>query len=82
MEITVRTYSSICELIFESGNTKIVEDVATHNLKVPKSEIEKLIKAAIELSRFNKTPDVDFITDIIDDWTNDNEKEQIKDYLS
>lgn len=81
MDIKVKTYGNICELIIESGNAKIVEDVATDNLKVPKSEIEALIRTAYELSRFNKASDLDFLTDIIDTFASDTEKSHIVEYL-
>ena len=83
MEYKVRNGNGlICELTITSGNTTIMEDVATERMRVPKYEIEKLIKAAIELSRFNKDSDLDFITDIIDTWANDTERSHIIEYLS
>ena len=83
MEFKVRNGNGIiCELTVTSGNTTIMEDMATEGMKVPKSEIENLIKAAVELSRFNKDSDFDFITDIIDNWANDTERSHIIEYLS
>ncbi len=82
MEYRVRNGNGlICELTITNGNTTMMEDMATDNFKVPQSEIEKLIRAAIELSRFNKTSDADFIISIIDDWSDDTDRETIVEYI-
>ena len=82
MEYRVRNGNGlICELTITNGNTTMMEDMATDNFKVPQPEIEKLIRAAIELSRFNKIPDADFIISIIDDWSDNTDREKIIEYI-
>lgn len=81
MDIKVKTYGNICELIIESGNAKIVEDVATDNLQVPQTDIDSLVRVALELNRFNRGTDLDFFTGIIDLFASDTEKSHIANYL-
>lgn len=82
MEFKVRSKGGIlCELTVRSGNATITEDMASSNLLVPKSEIEELIMAAVELNRFNRDSDVDFITNIIDNWSDYSDREKIAEYI-
>jgi len=86
MEITVTTRYKIAELTIESGNTKINESMTivdkSGKFIVPQADIEQLITAANELSRFNNTSDVAFCMSILDAFLNESEKLELIDRLS
>lgn len=81
MEVTFNPRYSTADLIIESGNTKITEDVAYNN-KVDDSLIEQLITVANEMSRYNNVSDVDFVVSIFEAFLNDSEREEFLERVS
>lgn len=74
---TESNHQSWISLIVVNGSTTISETVSGYyngSISVPESDIEMLITAANDLSRFNGVTDVDFLKKIYDAYLSDNEK--------
>ena len=74
---TESNHQSWISLIVINGSTTISETVSGYSngtLSVPESDIEMLITAANDLSRFNGVTDVDFLKKIYNAYLSDNEK--------
>ncbi len=82
MEITTRVKKdTIAEIVINTGNSKIVEDVCEYRKDkgwhVSESFIEQLITTAFDYSRFNGQSDVKTVQLIINAFLNDSEREEL-----
>lgn len=86
MNIKLNTRPLVAEIVIESGNTKIVEDLATasrgSSCCIPDSEIENFLTIANEMSRYNNYSDVQFAKLVVDSFLNDSERKQLIELLS
>jgi hypothetical protein len=90
MKISTRYTNLAANIIIESDNIRISEDLAEFKRdkegnckwKVPETIIEQLITAARDFSLFNDQDDADFIKKICDAFLNDFEREELIEYLS
>ena len=81
MNIEIKTYSTLCEMIVESDNTKIVESIGFRNREKDQYEAdsniaENLLTCAFDISRFNKKSDVDMVKEIFEAFLNTHEQQQ------
>ena len=81
MKIELRTYCAMAEITIESGNTKIVEDVA-YGHRSDEMLIQQFIVIAGEMNRYNKDGDIDLVERIATYLLNDIEHEQLIKRLS
>lgn len=84
MEIKLRTRSYIAEIVVESGNAKITEDLArmnssTGNAFIPDDEIYDFITVAREMHLFNKGRDIDFVKMVYEAFLTDRERAEFLD---
>lgn len=86
MNLKLRTKGTIAELIIETGNSKIVEDLVSYNKEkgwhINDETIEQFITLANDSSRFNSVSDVDFVKKIFDAFLSDGEKEEFLNRLN
>lgn len=87
MKIETRQNDVFFELTVISGDIKITEDIEVRNgfkpgYIVPDESIENFISIANDMSRFNGTPDIEFVKTIIGAFLNDSERAELIDYLT
>jgi hypothetical protein len=86
MKITTRVKDGqFVELNIESSSTKITEDLSVlknGTWSVPNQDIEQLITAANDCSRFNGIGDVQFVKTIFDSFLSDHEKSKFIELVS
>lgn len=82
MDIEIRTYANtLCEIIVESENTKIAEDLTFYDRDTKKYEvnsniIEQLITSAFDITKFNGGSDVDLVKEIFEKFLNKHEQDE------
>lgn len=86
MEIKLNTRYTLAEMVIESGNTKIREDVSEMSKGggyiIPDKNIENLITIAFEMSRFNRVSDVSFLKKLYDNFLSDSERDEFMELIS
>lgn len=86
MEIKLNTRYTLAEMVIESGNTKIREDVSEMSKGggyiIPDKNIENLITIAFEMSLFNGVSDVSFVKKLYDNFLSDSERDEFMELIS
>lgn len=83
MKIALRTRTNVADLIIESENTRITEDIAFGSpSKIEESTIEDFISVAFEMSRYNQVDDVNFVKTIYDNFLSDSERNRFLELIN
>lgn len=85
MKLKLKLTDSVAELIIQTENAAISEDLATYkngNYTVDEAKIEELIHIANDLNNFNGQNDLYFVKKIMSELLSDSEKEELIEWLN